>query len=178
MRNAGYLMSNYVEDLNRGDNYIKMHKHIQINFTKGLPQDRGIEEIYTLTNVKSGHNYIENFTIIEYNIDKLISYYHSSDKEKVKEALKYKHVLMLGLEGEELAKLCKGDKHMEKFRENVDRLNKDEGFRLLFSEEEDALRTHNTLMAESEEAGICLLKKLILTLLVKLLVFQKTKLKL
>ena len=68
MRNAGYLMSNYVEDLNRGDNYIKMHKHIQINFTKGLPQDRGIEEIYTLTNVKSGHNYIENFTIIEYNI--------------------------------------------------------------------------------------------------------------
>ena len=43
---------------------------------------------------------------------------------------------------------------MEKFRENVDRLNKDEGFRLLFSEEEDALRTHNTLMAESEEAGI------------------------
>ena len=154
MRNAGYLMSNYVEDLNRGDNYIKMHKHIQINFTKGLPQDRGIEEIYTLTNVKSGHNYIENFTIIEYNIDKLISYYHSSDKEKVKEALKYKHVLMLGLEGNELAKLCKGEKHMEKFRENVDRLNKDEGFRLLFSEEEDALRTHNTLMAESEEAGI------------------------
>ena len=43
---------------------------------------------------------------------------------------------------------------MEKFRENVDRLNKDEEFRLLFSEEEDALRTHNTLMAESEEAGI------------------------
>ena len=154
MRNAGYLMSNYVEDLNRGDNYIKMHKHIQINFTKGLPQDRGIEEIYTLTNVKSGHNYIENFTIIEYNIDKLISYYHRSDKEKVKEALKYKHVLMLGLEGNELAKLCKGEKHMEKFRENVDRLNKDEEFRLLFSEEEDALRTHNTLMAESEEAGI------------------------
>ena len=43
---------------------------------------------------------------------------------------------------------------MEKFIENVDKLNKDEEFRLLFSEEEDALRTHNTLMAESEEAGI------------------------
>ena len=154
MRNAGYLMSNYVEDLNRGDSYLKMHKHIQINFTKGLPKDRGLEEIYTLTNKKSGHSYIENFTIIEYNIDKLISYYHSSDEEKRKEALKYKHVLMLGLEGKELEKLCKGEKHMEKFRENVDRLNKDEEFRLLFSEEEDALRTHNTLMAESEEAGL------------------------
>ena len=64
MRNAGYLMSNYVEDLNRGDSYLKMHKHIQINFTKGLPKDRKIEEVYTLTSKKSNHNYIENFTII------------------------------------------------------------------------------------------------------------------
>ena len=72
----------------------------------------------------------------------------------MKEALKYKHVLMLGLEREELEKICKGEEHMEKFRENVDKLNNDEEFRLLFSEEEDALRTHNTLMAESEEAGI------------------------
>ena len=154
MRNAGYLMSNYVEDLNRGDNYSKMRNHIQINFTKGLSKDRKIEEIYTLNSKKSDHQYIENFTIIEYNIDKLISYYHSSYKEKITKAKQYKHVLMLGLEGKELEKLCKGDRHMEKFRENVDKLNKNEEFRFLFSAEEDAIRTHNTLMAESEEAGI------------------------
>ena len=32
MRNSGYLMSNYIEDLNRGDDFDVMRTHIQINF--------------------------------------------------------------------------------------------------------------------------------------------------
>ncbi len=153
-RNAGYLMSSYVEDLNRGDSYNKMRKYIQINFTKKLSKDRDIEEIYTLYSPKSKREYIENFTIIEYNIDKLISYYHSSSQEEITKAKQYKHVLMLGLGGKELKKLCEGERHMEKFKDNVNKLNKDEKMRFLFSAEEDAIRTHNTLMEESKEAGI------------------------
>ena len=152
-RNAGYLMSCYIEDLARGESYSKMRHHIQIGFTQQLSKKRDVEEKYTLSNLKSGNQYIDNFTIIEYNIDKLVSYYFGSEEEK-KLALEFKHVLMLALGGNDLKKVCEGDEHMEKFRENVDKLNKDEKMRLLFSAEEDAIRTHNTLMEESKESGI------------------------
>lgn len=153
IRNAGYLMSNYIEDLNRGESYDKMNNHVQINFTIGLPDNRPIEEKYILTGVKSGHAYIESFMIIEYNISKLLKYYHSSNKKEREQALKYKHIIMLALGGDELQKICKGDVNMEQFKKNVDKLNDNEEMRFLFSAEEDAIRTHNTLMNEAQQAG-------------------------
>ena len=154
-RNSGYLMSNYVEDLNRGEDYEVMHTHIQINFTKGLPNDALLEDIYMLHSIKRSDNfYIENFIIIEYNIDKLLKYYKSKDLKKKEEAMEYKHLIMLDLGDKELKEICKGDEHMEKFRKNVDNLNENEEMRFLFSAEEDAIRTHNTLMKEATQTGI------------------------
>ena len=91
--------------------------------------------------------------IIEYNISKLLKYYHSSNKKEREQALKYKHIIMLALGGDELQKICKGDVNMEQFKKNVDKLNDNEEMRFLFSAEEDAIRTHNTLMNEAQQAG-------------------------
>lgn len=155
VRNAGYLMSDYVEDLDRGEDYEVMNTHIQINFTKGLPKDALLEDIYMLHSIKRKDNYyIENFIIIEYNIDKLLKYYKSKDLKKKEEAMEFKHLIMLDLGDKELKEICKGDEHMEKFRKKAHNLNKDEEMRFLFSAEEDAIRTHNTLMKNATQEGI------------------------
>ena len=60
---------------------------------------------------------------------------------------------MLDSNKEELEKLCKGDKIMEKFKKNVDKLNNDEKIiNFLTKEEEDELKKQSYL-AEGYELG-------------------------
>lgn len=71
-------------------------------------------------------------------------YYNKTTKKYKQDAPK--HLLMLDSNKEELEKLCKGDKIMEKFKENVEKLNKDEIIiDFLTKEEEDELKKQSYL---------------------------------
>ena len=84
-------------------------------------------------------------------MDKIMHEWYNGDKKK---ALKYKYYLMLDLKKEELKEVSKGDKMMEKYRENVERLNSDPEFIEVVSPEKDAEMVYNTLREEAMEEGL------------------------
>ena len=116
-------------------------------------QYEGIDKLeYQLYDKKHDDIYLDNFKIIVYNMDNIRKvYYNKSSKTFKKDAPK--HLLMLDSNEEELEKLCKGDKIMEKFKKNVDKLNNDEKIiNFLTKEEEDELKKQSYL-AEGYELG-------------------------
>ena len=71
-----------------------------------LSDDELLEDIYMVHSIKrSNHFYIENFIIIQYNIDKLLKYYKSIDPEKKEKAREIaKNLLGLQMTSSEIAK--------------------------------------------------------------------------
>ena len=83
-------------------------------------------------------------------MEKLIKMWYNGNQE----VLKYKEVIMLGLEGKGLEEISKGDEMMEKFKENVEKLNEDEELEFLLTEEEDYEKLKNTLLGEARDQGL------------------------
>ena len=65
-----------------------------------------------------------------------------------------KHLLMLDANSEELKELCKGDAIMEKFKENVDKLNDDETVIDFLTKEEEDEVIKNSYYDDGLEAGL------------------------
>ena len=118
-RNAAFIFSKYSEETKVGENYSKMIDVIQINFTRGLSNKYPPLSIYTLTDVKTKIKYINNLKIYEYNIDKIFDEcYNKNNKE-------FNFVAMLDSDEQELKKICKGDEMIEKFENEINKLNED-----------------------------------------------------
>ena len=118
-RNATYIFSKYSEEIKIGSKYDKMPKFYQINFTRGLNKEYKALGIYKLTDIKTKINYIDNLTIFEYNMDKIHDVcYNEGD-------MTYDYIAILDSTEEELEKICRGDKNMEEFKDNIKRLNED-----------------------------------------------------
>jgi len=126
-----------------GEDYTKMKNYIQINFTFNLPEDYPLLGKYKLIDVNTNKCFIDNLEIYEYNIDKIKELcYNEGNKE-------FDFIAMLDSNEEEMEKLCEGDKHMEKFKEEVENLNNDEEMVSFLTEEEDIRILRNTLMSEA-----------------------------
>jgi len=146
-RNAAYIFSKYTEEVKVGEDYTKMKNYIQINFTFNLPEDYPLLGKYKLIDVNTNKCFIDNLEIYEYNIDKIKELcYNEGNKE-------FDFIAMLDSNEEEMEKLCEGDKHMEKFKEEVENLNNDEEMVSFLTEEEDVRILRNTLMSESFMKG-------------------------
>ena len=146
-RNAGYIFSKYSEETKVGEDYLKMKNHIQINFSINLPKRYPLLGIYKLNDLKTEIEFIDNLTIYEFNVDKIKERCYNEDNKE------YNFIAILNSNNRELEKLCKGDKYMEKFKEEVERLNEDSTFTGFLSAEEDAKKVHNTLIGEAREEG-------------------------
>ena len=127
-RNASYIFSKYSEEVKVSETYNKMKMFIQINLTKGLSKDYPSLDIYTLKGEKTNKKYIDNLIILEFNIDKIKDEWYNGGNE-------FNFVAALDLEGEELDKICEGDKYMELFEKEVKRLNQNQKFMELFEKE-------------------------------------------
>ena len=93
---------------------------------------------------------IENLQIVEINMDKIKKIW----KEKKKEVKKYKHVLMLMLEREEIKKLKKeekGDKIIMAYEKEINKINKDFVFEWDYEKDNEMLI--NSLKKEYREEG-------------------------
>lgn len=115
-RNASFIFSKYAEDIKEHETYDKMHTFIQINLTSGLKEEYPERCMYKLIDKESGREYIDNLTIYEYNLDKLGKICYNEGKKG------YKILAALICNKEELHKICKGDKILEK----LERGNKNE----------------------------------------------------
>ena len=151
IRNYAYICSVFSNSVFKGDSYNKIDLHIQLNITWGLGKNKKIVTRYMMQDEKEKEVYCDKLKIIEINMDKIMHEWYNGDKE---EALKYKYYLMLDLKKEELKKISKGDKVMEKYKENVEKLNSDPIFIEVISPEKDAQMIYNTLKEEAREEGL------------------------
>lgn len=148
IRNSSYLFSKYSEEIKVGEEYYIMSDFIQINFTKGLSDEYPMVGTYTLTDIKTKINFIDNLKIYEFNIDKIFDEcYNKNNKE-------FNFVAMLNSDENELEKICKGDIMMEEIENEIRRLNKDEEFTEFLSREEDVRKLTNTLLHHAKDDGI------------------------
>lgn len=147
-RNASFIFSKYAEDIKEHETYDKMHTFIQINLTSGLSEEYPEICKYRLIDERSGREYIDNLIIYEYNLDKLEKICYNEDKKE------YKILAALICGKEELHKICKGNKLLEKLESEVIRMNSDRKFVGLMSEEEEAEKLQNTLINEAKEEGL------------------------
>lgn len=155
-RNFSYITAVYNEQIQKGKPiYSKRNEVIQINFTWGLPTEyKNIDYLtYEMYDKEHDDKYIDNLKIIIYNMDYYKEMFYNKDTKEFKKDAP-KHLLMLDFGGKELEKLCKGEKMMEKFKENVERLNDDKiVIDFLTKEQEDEL-IKQSYFEDGIDAGI------------------------
>ena len=85
-------------------------------------------------------------------MDLLLNVWYHKDK---KEAQKYSHFLMLGLDKKDLSYLCEkeGHEYMKKYMKNVEELNEDSEFVSIISPDKDNEMVINTLKNEAIKEG-------------------------
>ena len=145
-RNFGYIASKYSEEVKVGEDYTKMKTFIQLNFTKSLPKNHPVVKKCTVNDKKTKIDYIDNFVIYEFNLDKLSETCYNEDEM-------YKFIALLDADKEKIHKISKGDKDMEKFEKEINNLNEDVEFTTWISAEEDARKVHNTLIKNAQKEG-------------------------
>lgn len=149
IRNVSYMFNIFNEGINRGESYKTLLEKEFIGINISYQDGEKIKEEYKLQN-KEGEKYINNFKIIEINVEKLKKDWYNLNKE---EQEKYKYIRMLDLDKENL-KIQKGDKIMEEYEKALSKLNNDEEFRTLLTEEEDAENCYRSDLELAEEKGI------------------------
>lgn len=150
-RNFIYFTNVYSRKVTRGNNYYDLKtKFLHIDLTYGLPtSNKEIARYYVMNEDKN--KYINNFEIVEYNMDKFMKYWYNLDKEKIEE---YKHLIMLDLNEEELSKLSKGDELVMEYEKEITDLNNQETFQSYMTYEEDQQMINNTEKHMAYEEGI------------------------
>ncbi len=145
-RNFGYAGSKYSEEVKIGENYLDMNEVIQINFTWGLPRKYSILGEYLLVDKKTEIKFVDNFSIFEYNMDKIRELWYSGDKE-------YEFLAILDFNKEELKKIGKGDEYMSEFKKKIESLNDNREYKEFLTAEEDMKKTNNTFKEIGRREG-------------------------
>ena len=84
-------------------------------------------------------------------MDKITNYWYNLDVDKVN---KYKHLIMLDLEKNDLEKMSNGDDLVKEYEDKVTDLNNQETFRSFMTYEEDQRLIQNTEKKMAYEEGI------------------------
>ena len=161
MRQMSYISNEYSHIIRKGDEYDEEIDVIQINFTYGLMTNFREEEYKTLYDDKdykiyevrddTGKNYVKNFKIYEFNMDYYMNFWYDKNEEMIN---KYKFIIMMNLNLEELKELSKNNKVVDKYMEELDRVNKDPDFVEYMSYEEDLQKRINTRINRAKRIGI------------------------
>ena len=160
MRQFSYISNEYSHIIQSGNSYDEEIDVIQINFTYGmmnkfedkykyLYDDKDLR-IYEVRD-KDGKLFINNFKIYEFNMDYYMGLWYNDDKKMID---KYKFIIMMNLELSELSKLSNKDKVVNKYMEELERVNKDPKFIEYMSYEEDQRKMINTIKNRAREEGI------------------------
>ena len=133
----------YSRSVDISEDYNKVRKCIQLNLTSGKKGiDLRSEYALLKRNVLEEEVFSENFKIYEINVDLLKEAYYNNNVEIVN---KYKPVIMLTLDREELEEFSVGDERIMEYKKRVEKLNSDPEFMVFMSREEDQRKTENTL---------------------------------
>ena len=145
-KSFGYIGGKYSEEVKVGESYLDMGDIIQINFTWELPKKYPILGEYPSIDVKTGIQFVDNFNIYEYHMDKIKELWYSGDKE-------YEFLAIFDFDKEELKKVGSGDKYMTEFKKKVESLNNNKRYKEFLSAEEDMRKTNNTFKEIGRREG-------------------------
>ena len=148
-RNMSYISDLYSHNTLKGEEYDDKTEIVQINFSYNLKDKEKIREYYVQD--KSNKKYVENFRIIEINMDYFVNLWYTNKEEEIN---KYKILIMLGLEKEDLKKLSKEDKVVSKYMNELNKINEDPEFREYMTYEEDQRKIFNSRMSAATRKGL------------------------
>ena len=102
---------------------------------------------------KHNNEFIKNFIIYDINMEKVKDIWYSKSKKEIENN---KYLIMLDLDLEELDGLSKisKDRRVNKYMDEVKRVNEDPEFREFISAEEDNRKIENSIKKELREDGI------------------------
>lgn len=154
-RNFCYLVNQYANVIEIGENYNLIPQHVQLNITWGLEEgmNKGTHKIVERYRVQNeeGLQYVNNLEIIEINMDKIMEGYYNKDEEIIRN---YKELIMLDLEAEELSNFIRGDEVMESIGKRIEQLNQIPKAKWIFTPEEEDIVMENTLKYEARQEGL------------------------
>ena len=153
IRNLSYLFSTIVEDVHTGKKYSLKTEYIQINFNFQSKDIKGFKSYYLREDEDHNDILLKNIRIININVAFFLDeWYNSNNKKEYYE--KYKYILLLGMTKEELSDIKDDDKVIKKIRNDVEKLNQNEDFYQLFTDEEDQEILNNSIYEEGLEYGM------------------------
>ena len=148
-RNMAYITNIYSNHTLAGRDYTEEVPIIQINFSYGLKDEEKIRK-YKLQD-RSGKEYVKNFTIYEINMEYYKEIWHNGDIEEIE---KNKYYIMLDLEEKELIKISKKDKVVERYMEELVKVNSNPEFQAFMTYEEDQEKILNSRIKEGMKKGL------------------------
>ena len=159
-RQVAYISNEYSHLTLSGEDYRSDLDIIQINLTYGMMSNFKEENMYLYDDKEyriykiqdeEGKEYVKNYKIYDINMDYYLKFWYTNNEEKIEEN---KYLIMLNLEKEDLLKLSKEDRKVEKYMKELEKINKDPKFIEFVSYEEDQRRRENTRLRKATEAGI------------------------
>ena len=157
-RNMAFICNTYSKEVLRGEEYNENIEFFQINLTykmmneykeKNKFHDEERIRIYKIRD-DTGKNFVNNFTIYELNMDYYLNLWYSKNEKEID---KYKYLIMLDLEEDDLIKLSKRDKVINKYMEEVKKINEDPEFYEYISAEEDNRKIENSIKTQYTNEG-------------------------
>ena len=147
-RNVAYICNLYSTNTLSGESYSEDTDFIQINISYNINNKNKIDKF--LIQNKDYEKYVKNFIIYEIDMKKLLKLWYSNSKEKEK----FKYLIMMGLEKEELDSIPYGDTIMNKYKEKITKLNEEPEFQEYMTKEEDDRKMYNTKINYAKKTGI------------------------
>ncbi len=149
VKNLSNFFNIYSQNATRGDKYDTKTKFITLWLQFGEGKKDYLIDEYRIKNEKE-ESLIDKIIFKKINVDKIKSFWYSKDEINIE---KYKYIIMLDLEREELKKLGSRDEIVAKFNKEITELNDSPQFIALMSREEEQRKLANTREALAFENG-------------------------
>ena len=154
-RNISFLFDTYAHETKRGSDYSEKILFIQINFSYGLSENskynKGKREPFYVYTIKDQRiiNFINNLVIYEVDMDYIIKLWYNNKEKRNR----YKYLVMMNLQLDELKIVSNKDRMVEKYMNELKRVNEDHEFREYISAEEDNLKIENSIKKQERQEG-------------------------
>lgn len=150
-RNFAYLCNEVATRTKVGKDYDPNYMFCQVNLSYTLKDD--FQEDYRISYVQDDNcnKFVENISIIEYNMGKLRKYYEEDNKEMID---KYQYLIMLDLDDQELNILNKKDGVIMEYIKKVTDINKNDEYIPYLTVEEDDEKFMNTIKKQAKREGV------------------------
>ena len=150
-RNFMYLVNTLSHDVHIKHNYNNIKQHIQLNFNFEGKSKKRISK-YEYLEIENNDKLISFAKIYAINVDKYLDeWYNIDNKEEYYK--KYKDILILGLDEQELKEMESDEEYMQTIKNQVIELNEDPEFFQLFTDEEDRQMIFNSALEEATETA-------------------------